>query len=109
MTLTNPFFKVIADTLTDEARKYGYEVVVTSGEFDVARQRNQGQGLHCAQGQRHRAVPTDSKAIGTAIQEAQPAGIPVFTADLACLAPGAKVVSHIATDNYAGARKPARP
>ena len=26
LTLTNPFFKVIADTLTEEARKHGYEV-----------------------------------------------------------------------------------
>ena len=37
LTLTNPFFKVIADGITEEARKHGYEVIVTSGEFDVAR------------------------------------------------------------------------
>ena len=36
LTLTNPFFKVIGDTITEEARKQGYEVIVTSGEFDVA-------------------------------------------------------------------------
>ncbi len=41
MTLTNPFFKVIADSMTREAAKFGYEVLVTSGEFDVAKQQNQ--------------------------------------------------------------------
>lgn len=105
MTLTNPFFKVIADTLTDEARKYGYEVVVTSGEFDVARQRNQVKDFIVRKVSAIVLCPTDSKAIGTAIQEANQAGIPVFTADLACLAPGARVVSHIATDNYAGGKE----
>ena len=34
-------------------------------------------------------------------------GIPVFTADIACLAPGRKVVSHIATDNYGGGKQAA--
>ena len=48
--------------------------------------------------------PTDSKAIGTSITRANEAGIPVFTADIACLAEGVKVVSHIATDNYQAGR-----
>jgi ribose transport system substrate-binding protein len=41
LTLTNPFFKEIADTMKIEAAKYGYDVLVVSGEFDVARQQNQ--------------------------------------------------------------------
>jgi ribose transport system substrate-binding protein len=53
-------------------------------------------------------TPCDSKAIGPAIQEANAAGIPVFTADIACLAPGAKVVSHIATDNFGGGKEAAK-
>ena len=36
LTLTNPFFKVIADSMTEEANKSGYGVEVVSGEFDVA-------------------------------------------------------------------------
>lgn len=51
--------------------------------------------------------PCDSKAIGPAIQEANAAGVPVFTADIACLAPGVKVVAHVATDNYSGGRQAA--
>jgi ribose transport system substrate-binding protein len=51
--------------------------------------------------------PCDSKAIGTSIVEANKAGIPVFTADIAALAPEAKVVSHVATDNYGGGKEAA--
>ena len=49
--------------------------------------------------------PAIRRSIGPVIQEANAAGIPVFTADIACLAPGAKVVSHIATDNYGGGKQ----
>lgn len=105
MTLTNPFFKVIAETFTEEANKHGYDVLVTSGEFDVARQHNQVKDFIVQQVSAIVLCPCDSKAIGPAIKEASQAGIPVFTADLACLAPGVSVVSHIATDNYAGGKE----
>ena len=105
LTLTNPFFKVIADSVTEEARKHGYEVIVTSGEFDVARQQNQVKDFIVRKVSAVVLCPCDSKSIGPVIQEASDAGIPVFTADIACLAPGVKVVSHIATDNYAGGKQ----
>ena len=105
MTLTNPFFKVIAATFTEEANKHGYDVLVTSGEFDVARQQNQVKDFIVQKVSAIVLCPCDSKAIGPAIKEASQAGIPVFTADLACLAPGVSVVSHIATDNYAGGKE----
>jgi ribose transport system substrate-binding protein len=108
LTLTNPFFKVIAESLTDEAAKHGYEVIVTSGEFDVARQQNQVKDFIVKKCAAIVLCPCDSKSIGPAIQEATDAGIPVFTADIACLAPGVKVVSHIATDNYGGGKEAAR-
>jgi ribose transport system substrate-binding protein len=108
LTLTNPFFKVIADTLAEEAGKHGYQVLVVSGEFDAAKQQNQVKDFLV---QRVAAIvlcPCDSKAIGPVIQEANTAGIPVFTADIACLAPGAKVVCHVATDNHAGGKEAAK-
>jgi ribose transport system substrate-binding protein len=107
LTLTNPFFKVIGDTITEEARKEGYDVIVTSGEFDVARQQNQVKDFIVKKVAAIVLCPCDSKSIGPAIQEAVAAGIPVFTADIACLAPGAEVVSHIATDNYGGGKQAA--
>ena len=105
LTLTNPFFKEIADTMTAEARKHGYSVGVVSGEFDVARQQNQVKDFIVQKVAAIVLTPCDSKAIGPAIKEANDAGIPVFTADIACLAPGVKVVAHIATDNYGGGKE----
>jgi ribose transport system substrate-binding protein len=105
LTLTNPFFKVIGDTITEEARKHGYDVIVTSGEFDVARQQNQVKDFIVKKVAAIVLCPCDSRSIGPAIREAGSAGIPVFTADIACLDPGAKVVSHIATDNYGGGKQ----
>ncbi|WP_435010277.1 substrate-binding domain-containing protein [Tundrisphaera lichenicola] len=107
LTLTNPFFKVIADGITEEAGKHGYDVVVTSGEFDVARQQDQVKDFIVRRVAAIVLCPCDSRSIGPAIQEANTAGIPVFTADIACLAPGVKVVSHIATDNYSGGQQAA--
>ena len=108
LTLTNPFFKEIADKMAEEAAKHGYRVAVVSGEFDVARQQNQVKDFIVQRVAAIVLTPCDSKAIGPAIQEANAAGIPVFTADIACLAPGVKVVSHIATDNYSGGKEAAK-
>ena len=105
LTLTNPFFKVIGDNITTEMRKAGYDTVVVSGEFDVANQQRQVRDFIVSKAAAIVLCPCDSKAIGPVIQEANAAGIPVFTADIACLAPDAKVVSHIATDNYGGGKQ----
>jgi ribose transport system substrate-binding protein len=104
LTLTNPFFKVIAETMSAEGRKHGYEVAAMSGDFDVAKQQNQIKDFIVRKVRAIVLCPCDSKAIGPAIQEATGAGIPVFTVDIACLAPGVKVVSHIATDNLGGGK-----
>jgi ribose transport system substrate-binding protein len=108
LTLANPFFKEISDTMTEEGAKHGYEVLTVSGEFDAARQQNQVKDFIVRKVAAIVLTPCDSKAIGPAIQEATAAGIPVFTADIACLAPGAKVVTHIATDNYGGGKEAAK-
>ena len=108
LTLTNPFFQEIADSLRAEAAKHGYGLSVVSGEFDVAKQQNQVKDFVVNKVVALVLTPCDSKAIGPAIQEANHAGIPVFTADIACLAPGAKVVCHIATDNYGGGQEAAK-
>jgi ribose transport system substrate-binding protein len=107
LTLTNPFFKEIADTMIEEADKHGYRVLVVSGEFDVYRQQNQVKDFIVQEVSAIVLCPCDSQAIGPAIREANAAGIPVFTADIASQAPGAEVVAHVATDNYAGGKQAA--
>jgi ribose transport system substrate-binding protein len=108
LTLTNPFFKEIADSLESEAKEHGYDVIVVSGEFDAARQQDQVKDFLVRKVAAIVLCPCDSKAIGPAIQEANDAGIPVFTCDIACLAPGVDVVTHVATDNYSGGKQAAK-
>jgi ribose transport system substrate-binding protein len=108
LTLTNPFFKEIGDSLTAEAAKHGYEVRVLSGDFDPAKQESQVKDFILAKVAAIVLCPCNSRTVGTAIREANAAGIPVFTADIACLAPGAHVVTHVATDNYEGGKQAAR-
>lgn len=108
LTLGNPFFKTIGDTITAEAGAHDYDVVVVSGDNDVARQQNQVKDFLVRKASAIVLCPCDSKAIGPAIREANAAGVPVFTADIACLAPDAKVVCHVATDNLEGGRQAAQ-
>src|SRR5579871_668714 len=41
LTLTNPFFKTIADSMKAEFQKEGYELIVVSAERDVKTQSDQ--------------------------------------------------------------------
>ena len=107
LSLANPFFIEIADGLREEAAKHGYEVLVVSGENDVARQDKQVHDFIVRRVDAIVLSPCDSKAIGESIRAANEAGVPVFTVDIACLAPGVQVAGHIATDNYAGGRQAA--
>jgi len=104
MDLTNPFFKLIANVMQEEAAKYGYDVVALSGERDTAKQNNQLADF-AAQG--YDAVflnPVDSEAVAEGVKKAHQAGIPVFTYDVQVTDEQAKqmVVSHIGSDNYQG-------
>lgn len=104
LTMNNPFFKTIAESMATEAAHSGYKVVAVSGDFDVARQQNQVKDFIVRKVSAIVLCPCDSKAIGPAIREANQAGIPVFTADIASLDPTVKVVCHVATDNLQGGR-----
>ncbi|MCA9227720.1 MAG: substrate-binding domain-containing protein [Planctomycetales bacterium] len=104
LTLKNPFFKIIADTLTDEAKQHGWEVIVTDAADDVHQQANHIDNFIA---QRVTAIvlnPADRIAIGPAIQKANEAGIPVFTCDLQCVAEGAEIAGHVGTDNFQGGK-----
>jgi ribose transport system substrate-binding protein len=108
LTTTNPFFPIIGDVLKDELSRHGYEVDVVSGDNDPARQQNQVKDFIARKAAAIVLCPCDSKAVGEPIKEANAAGIPVFTADIACLAKDAQVVCHVATDNYSGGKQAAQ-
>ena len=105
LTLDNPFFKVIGDNITSEGRRLGYEAIVVSGDKDVAKQGNQIKDFIVKKVSAIVLSPCDSKAIIPVIQEANAAGIPVFTVDIPCNEPGVKIATQIATDNYGGGRE----
>jgi len=108
LTLDNPFFKVIGDTITAEGKKRGYEAIVVSGDKDVAKQSNQIKDFIVKKVSAIVLSPCDSKSIVPVIQEANAAGIPVFTVDIPCNEPGVKIVTQIATDNYGGGKEGAQ-
>jgi ribose transport system substrate-binding protein len=105
LTLDNPFFKVIGDSITAEGNKHGYETVVVSGDKDVAKQGNQIKDFIVKKVSAIVLSPCDSKSIIPVIQEANAAGIPVFTVDIPCNEPGVEIVTQIATDNEGGGRE----
>jgi ribose transport system substrate-binding protein len=104
LTMDNPFFKDMGETIKAEAAKSGYDVTLVAGEKDPARQRDQVSDFIESKVSAIILSPCDSRSVGAAIQKANAAGIPVFTADIANLDKSAKVVSHVATDNYAGGK-----
>ena len=105
LTLDNPFFKVIGDHLAAEGKKQGYDVIVVSGDKDVARQSNQVKDFIVKKVSAIVLSPCDSKSIVPVIQEANAAGIPVFTVDVPCNEPDVVIVTQIATDNYGGGKE----
>lgn len=104
LTRTHPFYQDLETGLSEAAAENGYKLIITSGEFDVARQKDQLQDFIMRKVNAIIVSPCDSRSIGTSIRAANDAGIPVFTADIACLAEGVRVITHVASDNIAGGR-----
>lgn len=102
LTREHEFYRDLEAGLKDAADKQGYQLTVTSGDFDLAKQQSQIENFVVQKMDAIIVCPADSKGIGPAIEQANSAGIPVFTADIA--AQGGRVVSHVASDNLAGGR-----
>jgi len=102
LTREHVFYKDLEAGLKEAADKQGYQLIVTSGDMDLAKQQSQIDNFIVQKVDAIVLCPADSKGIAPAIEAANRAGIPVFTADIA--AQGGQVVSHIASDNLAGGR-----
>jgi ribose transport system substrate-binding protein len=96
------FYQDMEGGLKSEAAKYGYTVDVVDASRDNAKQQSQVEDFIARKVAAIVLTPYDSQAIGSAIVEANKAGIPVFTADIASTAKQGKVVAHIASDNVQG-------
>lgn len=104
LTRTHPFYQDLEATMQSEAEAQGFELLVSTGEFDVARQKDQMADFIVQNVDAIVVCPADSTSIGTSVKAANDAGIPVFTADIKCLAEGVDVKCHVATDNLEGGR-----
>lgn len=107
LSLSNPYFIQMAEAAREEAAKYGFEVIIYSGDFDPSKQRSQINDFIVKEVDAVMLTPVDSKSSGVAVRKCNEMGIPVFTADMATTDSLATVVAHIATDNYMGGRQAA--
>jgi ribose transport system substrate-binding protein len=105
LTKQHIFYQDLEKGLLSEAAKNGFTVTVLAAEFDPAKQANQVEDFIAKKVDAIVISPCDSYGIGAAIAEANQAGIPVFTADIANLSNEGKVVAHIASDNVEGGRQ----
>jgi ribose transport system substrate-binding protein len=96
------FYQDMESGMKAEAAKYGYTVSVVDASRDNSKQQSQVEDFISKKVAAIVLTPYDSQAIGSAIVEANKAGIPVFTADIANASKDGKVVSHIASDNVQG-------
>ena len=102
LTLSNPFFKIIGDSIEATAKKHGYETLMLDPNEDVKTQSDQIDDVISKQVTAIVLVPCNRISIGPAVKEANKAGIPVFTVDAQCAAEGVEIISHVGTDNFQG-------
>ncbi len=102
LSLKNPFFATIAETMKQDAEKAGFTFEYHDAEENVEKQANHIDN-YILKGVTAIVInPADRKAIGPAIKKANAAGIPVFTNDLQCVAEGIEIAGHAGTDNEQG-------
>jgi ribose transport system substrate-binding protein len=100
LTEAHVFYQDLKRGLVEAADSLGVDLHIVAGEWDLARQTAQVQGFITRRMDAIVIAPVNSSGIVSAVREANAAGIPVFTADIA--AGGGDVVSHIASDNRQG-------
>jgi ribose transport system substrate-binding protein len=106
LTQAHVFYQDLQKGLEARADSDGIDLHVVAGEWDLSRQTSQVENFITRNMDAIVIAPVNSSGIVSAVQEANDAGIPVFTVDIA--ADGGHVVSHVASDNRQGGRLLAR-
>jgi ribose transport system substrate-binding protein len=102
LTKEHVFYQQLEHGLESEAKKQGYALLVTSGDFDLAKQQAEIDNFIVQRVDAIIVCPVDSRGIAPAIERAKAAGIPVFTADIRAY--GVAVAAHVGSDNLLGGR-----
>lgn len=106
LTRGHEFYKDLEAGLSEAADQAGCELLIDAGEWDLQKQQSQIENFITKRVDAIVVCPVDSKGIGTGIEQANEADIPVFTADIA--AHEGHVICHIASDNVKGGETAAR-
>lgn len=102
LTREHDFYRELEAGLRENAKQQGYELIIQSGDFDLAKQQSQIENFITQKVNAIIVCPVDSKGIGPAIKAANAANIPVFTADIKTNE--GQVVSQVASNNVQGGR-----
>jgi ribose transport system substrate-binding protein len=102
LTREDDFYRELETGLQEAARQNNFELLIQSGDKDLSKQQSHIDNILVQKVDAIIVCPTDTQGIAPAIERANAASIPVFTADIA--AGGGKIVSHVASDNVAGGR-----
>ncbi|WP_214829421.1 ribose ABC transporter substrate-binding protein RbsB [Exiguobacterium algae] len=101
-TLNNPFFVALKEGAEEQAQEMDATLTVADAQNDAAKQINDVEDMIQKGMDLILINPTDSEAVGAAVQAANDAGVPVITVDRN--AATGEVVAHVASDNVAGGK-----
>lgn len=96
-TLSNPAFISLRDEIKDYAKEKGTKIQISDAQNDTSKQNNDVEDFVQRKVDALIINPCDSAAIGTAVKDANEAGIPVVCVDRS--SDKGKVLSTVATNN----------
>lgn len=104
-TQTNPFFVELRDGAQAKADELGIELDIQDASDDAATQTDQLRNAETSGADLVIVNPTDSDAVGSAVQSLNNADIPVIAVDRS--SNSGEVASFVASDNVAGGKQAA--
>lgn len=100
LTEEHPFYRELKAAFKEQCKARDLQPIVLSCNMDLPTQTAQVENFITQNVDAIVVCPAESAGIAGAVRKANAARIPVFTADIA--AQGGEIVSHIASDNFAG-------
>ncbi|ANB58069.1 periplasmic solute binding family protein [Anoxybacillus sp. B7M1] len=97
MTLDNPYFVAYKNALEEEAKKYGFEIIVESANLDLNTQISQVENFITQNVDLILLNAVDKKGIAGAVEQAKAAGIPIIAVDAAA---DGGTTATVMSDNY---------
>ena len=100
LTREQEFYQEVEAGIRAAAAQHGFKLIVTSGDFDLAKQQTQIDNFIVQNVDGIIVSPVNSQGVGPAINRATAAHIPVVTADTKAV--GTPVIAHVASNNREG-------